>query len=59
MHQEEKKYGVFISYSHEDAKFVSPIVSLISSMRQDLVFSGYKKSQARQEMGAPVIKSFG
>ena len=32
------KYGVFISYSHKDAKLVSPIVQLIRSMRSDLVF---------------------
>jgi len=34
----EKKYGVFISYSHADVKLVSPIVQLISSMRKDLIF---------------------
>lgn len=32
------KYGVFISYSHKDAKLVTPIVQLIRSMRSDLVF---------------------
>lgn len=32
------KYGVFISYSHKDAKLISPIVQLIRSMRSDLVF---------------------
>lgn len=30
--------GVFISYSHEDKKYVDPIVKLIRTMREDLVF---------------------
>lgn len=32
------KYGVFISYSHEDRKYVTPIVKLVKAMREDLVF---------------------
>ncbi len=36
--EDQKKYGVFISYSHIDVEIVSPIVKLISTMRADLVF---------------------
>ena len=32
------KYGVFISYSHEDSDFVDPIVKIIRAARNDLVF---------------------
>ncbi|MCW3108487.1 MAG: hypothetical protein JWQ09_2993 [Segetibacter sp.] len=43
MNIRQKKYGVFISYSHQDAKFVNPIVSLISAVRPDLVFQDTKE----------------
>jgi hypothetical protein len=33
-----KKYGVFISYSHEDAHYIEAIVRVIKAMRKDLVF---------------------
>ena len=42
MDASEKKYGVFISYSHEDANIVSTIASLLGSMRNDLVFQDTK-----------------
>ena len=32
------KCGVFISYSHDDVKYVSPIVRIIKAIRTDLVF---------------------
>jgi hypothetical protein len=31
-------YGVFISYSHEDAKLVTPLVRLLRYEREDLIF---------------------
>jgi len=42
MEPEKKKYGVFISYSHEDTGLISPVVKLISAMRDDLVFQDTK-----------------
>ena len=33
-----RKYGVFISYSHEDAVYISPIIKLLAVGRKDLVF---------------------
>ena len=42
MEPEKKKYGVFISYSHEDTSLISPVVKLISAMRDDLVFQDTK-----------------
>ena len=32
------KYGVFISYSHEDSSLIAPVVALIKTLRKDLVF---------------------
>jgi len=32
------KYEVFISYSHEDAGRIAPIIKLVGALREDLVF---------------------
>src|SRR5688500_2684255 len=32
------RYGVFVSYSHEDSLNVTPIVNIIRAVRKDLVF---------------------
>lgn len=42
MAAKQGKYGVFISYCHEDAQYVSPIVEIISASRPDLVFQDTK-----------------
>jgi len=42
MSAKQAKYGVFISYCHEDAQYVSPIVDIISASRPDLVFQDTK-----------------
>lgn len=42
------KYGVFISYSHEDKFSIGPIVKLVSALRNDLVFQDTKDSKAGQ-----------
>src|SRR5690349_8037736 len=42
MEQKERKYGIFISYCHEDAKLVSPITKLLGAIRKDLVFQDTK-----------------
>lgn len=34
----KKKYEVFISYSHEDAGRIAPIIKLVGVMKDDLVF---------------------
>ena len=39
------KYGVFISYSHEDKHYISPLVELIRAMRSDFVFLDYDSIQ--------------
>lgn len=41
----DRKFGVFISYSHDDTKLVSPIVELIRAMRKDLVFLDFDTIQ--------------
>ncbi|MEP7111242.1 MAG: toll/interleukin-1 receptor domain-containing protein [Ferruginibacter sp.] len=53
----EKKYGVFISYSHEDAKYVSPIVKLISALRKDLVFQDTNDIKAGKKWEPQIISA--
>ena len=42
----KKKYGVFISYSHEDVNKIVPIIRLIRAMRKDLVFQDIREIDA-------------
>ena len=46
MASKQKKIGVFISYSHQDLKLIEPIVRLISTLRNDLVFQDIKNLQS-------------
>jgi len=57
MPKEQKQYGVFISYSHEDAQYVTPIVEIISVARPDLVFQDIKEIEKGQEWEPQLLKA--
>ncbi|GEO11545.1 TIR domain-containing protein [Segetibacter aerophilus] len=52
-----KKFGVFISYDHQDAKYIEPIIQLISAMRKDLVFQDKLSLQAGKKWEPQLLKA--
>lgn len=52
-----KKYEVFISYSHEDVSIVLPIIKLVRSIRDDLVFHDVQDIRAGKPWEPQIVNA--